>query len=91
MFGIDLIDASLLPAMTIARVAGIISFLSHCVLPIVPPYLAYMSGVSLNDMTSESAGRRRAIIAALFFVMGLSTVFLILGFTASVFGTFCVD
>lgn len=88
MFGIDIIDASLLPAMTVALLAGVISFLSPCVLPIVPPYLAYMSGVSLNDMSSEAASRRRATIAALFFVMGLSTVFLILGFTASAFGAF---
>tara|TARA_R110000787_G_scaffold164394_1_gene277500 strand:- start:2053 stop:2805 length:753 start_codon:yes stop_codon:yes gene_type:complete len=88
MFGIELIDASLIPAMTVALVAGVISFLSPCVLPIVPPYLAYMSGVSLNDMSSVSAARRRAIVAALFFVMGLSTVFLLLGFTASAFGAF---
>ncbi|UWR27961.1 cytochrome c biogenesis protein CcdA [Sulfitobacter sp. S223] len=88
MFGIDLIDASLLPAIIVALLAGVISFLSPCVLPIVPPYLAYMSGVSLNDMSSVSAARRRAIVAALFFVMGLSTVFLILGFTASAFGAF---
>ncbi len=88
MFGIELIDAGLLPAMLIALVAGVISFLSPCVLPIVPPYLAYMSGVSLNDMSSVAASRRRATVAALFFVMGLSTVFLILGFTASVFGAF---
>tara|TARA_B110000977_G_scaffold103309_1_gene134844 strand:+ start:619 stop:1371 length:753 start_codon:yes stop_codon:yes gene_type:complete len=88
MFGIEIIDASLLPAMTIALLAGIVSFLSPCVLPIVPPYLAYMSGVSLNDMGSERSARRRAIITALFFVMGLSTVFLILGFTASAFGAF---
>jgi cytochrome c-type biogenesis protein len=88
MFGIELIDAGLVPAMIIALLAGVISFLSPCVLPIVPPYLAYMSGVSLNDMSSESAARRKAVIAALFFVMGLSTVFLILGFTASIFGAF---
>jgi cytochrome c-type biogenesis protein len=88
MFGIDLIDASLAPAMLIALAAGVISFLSPCVLPIVPPYLAYMGGVSLSDMSSESAARRRAVIAALFFVLGLSTVFLILGFTASAFGAF---
>jgi cytochrome c-type biogenesis protein len=88
MFGIELIDATLLPAITVALLAGIVSFLSPCVLPIVPAYLAYMSGVSLNDMGTEAAGRRRAIIAALFFVMGLSTVFLILGFTASAFGAF---
>lgn len=88
MFGFELIDAGLLPAMLIALAAGILSFLSPCVLPIVPPYLAYMSGVSLNDISSEQAARRKAIIAALFFVMGLSTVFLILGFTASAFGMF---
>ena len=88
MFGIEIIDAGLLPAMIVALVAGIISFLSPCVLPIVPPYLAYMSGVSVTEMTGETAARRRAIVAALFFVMGLSTVFLILGFTASAFGAF---
>ncbi|AXI48856.1 cytochrome C biogenesis protein [Sulfitobacter sp. SK012] len=88
MFGIDLIDASLLPAMIVALVAGIISFLSPCVLPIVPPYLAYMSGVTLNDMSSVSAARKRAVVAAFCFVLGLSTVFILLGFTASLFGTF---
>jgi cytochrome c-type biogenesis protein len=88
MFGIEIIDAGMLPAMTVALLAGVISFLSPCVLPIVPPYLAYMSGVSLNEMSGETAARRRAVIAALFFVMGLSTVFLILGFTASAFGAF---
>ena len=88
MFGIDLIDASLLPALMIALFAGVISFLSPCVLPIVPPYLAYMGGVTLTDMSSQAEARKKAVIAALFFVMGLSTVFLILGFTASVFGAF---
>jgi cytochrome c-type biogenesis protein len=84
MFGIDLIDASLLPAMMIALVAGLISFLSPCVLPVVPPYLAYMSGVSLGEI--QSGGRGRVVLAALFFVLGLSTVFLLLGFAASALG-----
>lgn len=88
MFGIEIIDAGLLPAMVVALVAGFISFLSPCVLPIVPPYLAYMSGVTLNEMSGEAAARRKAIISALFFVLGLSTVFLFLGFTASAFGAF---
>ena len=56
MFGITLIDAGLLPAMMIALFAGVLSFLSPCVLPIVPPYLAYMSGVSLSEL---SKGTRR--------------------------------
>lgn len=86
MFGIDIIDAGLIPAMTVALIAGIVSFLSPCVLPIVPPYLAYMSGVSVTEL-SEAKGRNRAILPALFFVLGLSTVFLFMGFTASAIGT----
>lgn len=85
MFGIEIIDAALLPAMFVALFAGVLSFLSPCVLPIVPPYLAYMSGVSLNEL-SEGKARNAAIMPAVFFVMGLSTVFLFLGFTASIIG-----
>jgi cytochrome c-type biogenesis protein len=88
MFGFDLIDAALLPAIGISLLAGVFSFLSPCVLPIVPPYLAYMSGVSIGEMRDETAARRKAVISALFFVLGLSTVFLFLGFTASAFGAF---
>ncbi|MFN3972720.1 MAG: cytochrome c biogenesis CcdA family protein [Gemmobacter sp.] len=91
MFGFDLIDASLLPAMVIALAAGILSFLSPCVLPIVPPYLAYMGGISMGEMKGATAARRRVILPALFFVMGLSTVFLFLGFTASMMGRFFLD
>ena len=86
MFGIDLIDAGMVPALIVALVAGIISFLSPCVLPIVPPYLAYISGVSISDM-SERKNTLTVTVTALFFVLGLSTVFLILGFTASAMGT----
>ncbi len=86
MFGIEIIDAALLPAMMVALAAGVISFLSPCVLPIVPPYLAYMSGVTVSDLSSGTSARNRAIIPALFFVMGLSTVFLLLGFAASAAG-----
>ena len=88
MFGIDIIDAGLLPAMAVALLAGLISFVSPCVLPIVPPYLAYMSGVSVSDMSSARAARQRAGFAAFCFVLGLSTVFLLLGFAASAFGAF---
>lgn len=80
--------ASLLPALLIAFSAGILSFLSPCVLPIVPPYLAYMGGVSVTDMEGDSTARKRAVIAALFFVLGLSTVFLILGAGASALGRY---
>lgn len=86
MFGIDLFDAALLPAMCIALLAGVISFLSPCVLPIVPPYLAYMGGMSVTDLSNKNISNRPAVIAAVFFALGLSTVFIFLGFAASAFG-----
>jgi len=86
MFGIDVFDAGLVAALMIAFGAGVLSFLSPCVLPIVPPYLAYMGGISMQELTQEGRASRRAILPALFFFMGLSTVFLLLGFTASTMG-----
>ena len=87
MFGFEIMDAGLIPAMLVALAAGVLSFLSPCVLPVVPPYLAYMGGISMGEMKGGSA-RRRVLLPALFFVLGLSTVFLLLGFTASAFGAF---
>jgi cytochrome c-type biogenesis protein len=77
-------------AALIALLAGVLSFLSPCVLPIVPPYIAYMGGISMRDLAAgdadHRAARRRTLTAATFFVLGLSTVFLLLGFAASAFG-----
>ncbi|MDO5657699.1 MAG: cytochrome c biogenesis protein CcdA [Paracoccus sp. (in: a-proteobacteria)] len=83
MFGIEIATAAFLPAAFVALLAGVLSFLSPCVLPIVPPYLAYMTGVGVNKLR---AGERSAVPAALMFVLGLSTVFMIMGFAASAFG-----
>jgi cytochrome c-type biogenesis protein len=85
MFGIDLWDASLAPALLVAGLGGVLSFLSPCVLPIVPPYLAYMAGTSMDEMAGGGAAGR-GLRAAVFFVLGLSTVFLFLGFAASALG-----
>ena len=81
-----ILDATLLPAIIVAVAAGLLSFLSPCVLPIVPPYLAYMGGVSVDEMEETRAGRRRVLTAAGFFVLGLSTVFILLGFAFSSLG-----
>ena len=87
MFGeISIFDASLVVSLAIALFAGVISFLSPCVLPIVPPYLAYMAGISTADMTETRGPDRAVVVSALFFVLGLSTVFLLLGFAASALG-----
>ncbi len=84
MFGIDVFDATLLPSIFVALVAGIVSFLSPCVLPIVPPYLAFMTGSSMEEI--QAGKSKKVIIASLFFVMGLSTVFMFLGIAASAIG-----
>lgn len=86
MFGIDVIDASLLPAMLFAVLGGLLSFMSPCVLPVAVPYLAYMGGVSVRDMDADRSARTKALITALFFALGLSTVFMLLGFGASLLG-----
>ena len=91
MFGFDILDAGLLLASLLAFAGGLLSFLSPCVLPVVPPYLAYMGGISMGEMKGDATARRRVLLPALFFVMGLSTVFLLLGFTASAFGAFFLE
>ena len=55
-----------------AAAAGLLSFLSPCVLPLVPPYLTFIAGVTLEDLSSESRSkaRRDIFLASLFFVFG---------------------
>lgn len=70
--------------------AGVLSFLSPCVLPLVPPYLTYMSGASFAQLRDDGAAAgvlwRRSVMTSLFFVLGFSVVFITLGATATVFG-----
>jgi cytochrome c-type biogenesis protein len=77
-----------------AALAGLVSFLSPCVLPLVPPYLCYMAGVSLDQLTGraeEGVARRTVMFSALAFVLGFSTVFVALGATASAAGQLVRD
>ena len=73
-----------------ALIAGLVSFLSPCVLPLVPPYLVYLAGTSLErfaDREPEVRVKRETVIAACLFVLGFSTVFVALGASASVIGS----
>lgn len=76
-------------------VAGMLSFLSPCVLPLVPPYLCFIGGVSLEQISEDeelAPGVMRAVVlSAVVFVLGFSTVFIALGATASTIGDFIVD
>ena len=75
-------------SITAAFVAGLVSFLSPCVLPLVPPYLCYLAGTTLDELQGCQGGRSRrdAVLASLLFVAGFTTVFVALGATASAFG-----
>jgi cytochrome c-type biogenesis protein len=67
-----------------AFLAGILSFLSPCVLPLVPPYLCFITGSSLDDLTKRGAMQTGwTMLGALLFVAGFTTVFVLLGATAS--------
>jgi cytochrome c-type biogenesis protein len=70
--------------------AGVLSFLSPCVLPLVPPYLTYMSGASFDQLRADDKGaaalQRRVALTSLFFIAGFSVVFITLGATATAFG-----
>jgi len=73
-----------------ALLAGIVSFLSPCVLPLVPPYLVFLAGTSLErfaDREPETRVRWETVGAACLFVLGFSTVFIALGASATVIGS----
>jgi cytochrome c-type biogenesis protein len=72
-----------------ALIAGLVSFLSPCVLPLVPPYLVFLAGTSLErlaDREPEPRVKRETVLAAVLFVAGFATVFVALGASASVIG-----
>lgn len=69
-----------------AFVAGLVSFLSPCVFPLVPGYLSYLAGTTLSEARVDMEARRRVGLHALFFVLGFALVFAMLGATASTIG-----
>jgi cytochrome c-type biogenesis protein len=86
-----------------AFAAGVLSFISPCVLPLIPGYLSFISGVTLDDLQGVSASgaavavaappatRRRVILTSLCFILGFSIVFITLGATASALGQFVME
>jgi cytochrome c-type biogenesis protein len=76
-------DANLLVAAAIAFAAGLLSFASPCVLPLVPGYLSYVTGLSGQDLASGSArARGRVLLGSTLFVVGFAIPFVMLGFAA---------
>jgi cytochrome c-type biogenesis protein len=90
MFGFDLMETTFLFSIAISFFAGFLSFISPCVLPIVPPYLAYMAGTTVNEVKTEPnvSYTTKLTLVSISFVLGLSTVFMLLGLAASAMGSF---
>jgi len=86
-----------------AFVAGVLSFISPCVLPLIPGYLSFISGVSLEEMRGMtpaaalgntalgSTAKRKVVITSLFFILGFSLVFVALGASATYLGQFLLS
>lgn len=72
-------------SFAVAFLAGLLSFLSPCVLPLVPSYLGFITGMSLDEMTAAPS-RKAVLVPALLFVSGFSLVFLIMGASATLLG-----
>ena len=69
--------------IAIAFTAGLLSFLSPCVLPLIPSYVTFITGLSLEDVQKA---RRAALIHSLLFVLGFTLIFIALGATATAVG-----
>ncbi|MDL2275871.1 cytochrome c biogenesis protein CcdA [Desulfosarcina sp. OttesenSCG-928-G10] len=76
-----------------ALLAGLLSFFSPCILPLIPAYFTFITGFSLNELTHEnSAGMRiRIVVSTLIYVLGFSTVFVLMGASASYIGGLVYD
>jgi cytochrome c-type biogenesis protein len=72
-----------------AFVSGLLSFFTPCILPLVPSYIIYISGITVNDMTISGRGhRKRVFFHSLLFILGFSFVFVALGVSSSLIGAF---
>jgi len=83
-------------SLTIAFVSGLLMFFSACLVPIVPIYISYISGVSIKELSNANKTnkkeflehRRRIILNSIFFVLGFSLIFILLGLSATAIGQF---
>jgi len=80
-------------SLVVAFAAGVLGFLSPCIVPLIPGYLSFVSGLSLGDMSLEERRRHlgRVLVATLLFVLGFSVIFTALGASASALGNIVLD
>jgi len=76
-------------SLLVSFTAGVLCFVSPCILPLIPAYISYISGISVKELTSEDktpAFKRRVIVSSLLFIAGFSIIFVGMGATATTFG-----
>ncbi|MGP6087506.1 cytochrome c biogenesis CcdA family protein [Antarctobacter jejuensis] len=78
-----------------AALAGLLSFFTPCILPMVPFYLCYMAGISMSELRDDAGispgAQRRLIVSAIFFAAGVTTIFVLLGMGATAIGQAFAD
>ncbi|MGR3495752.1 cytochrome c biogenesis CcdA family protein [Citreimonas sp.] len=78
-----------------AAIAGLLSFFTPCILPMVPFYLCYMAGISMNELRADSGiapgAQRRMVLSSVFFAAGVTTIFVLLGIGATAVGRAFAD
>ncbi|SDY40815.1 cytochrome c biogenesis CcdA family protein [Citreimonas salinaria] len=78
-----------------AAIAGLLSFFTPCILPMVPFYLCYMAGISMNELRADSGiapgAQRRMVLSSIFFAAGVTTIFVLLGIGATAVGRAFAD
>ncbi len=79
------------PSLITAFVGGILSFISPCILPLIPAYLSYITGASIEELKAKSGISVSVLLHSLLFVLGFSTIFLFLGFASSFLGSFFIE
>ena len=82
-------------SLIMAFFAGLLTFLSPCILPLIPAYISFITGVSIDDLVSSSEEKsritRRIFLEMVLFILGFSSVFVLLGASASYFGKFVLS
>ena len=88
MLDIDIFSSSIILSALLCLFAGVLSFLSPCVLPILPPYLAYMAGTTVSEIKdNKKTIKKSVLLSAISFSLGLSVVFILLGLVANSMAT----
>lgn len=73
--------------LAVAFIAGLLSFLSPCVLPLIPSYVTFITGMTLDELTTQERNRRRVLVHGILFIAGFTLVFVTLGASATFLGS----